>query len=108
MHDRSHSVTLLPVHLPGVRDIAFDDGDDIDLLDQVLNCPSKLEAFFALNREHRNARDLYYVQIPEYYNWKTATGTWAPRQVASKMIGSVYAVSPNDPQLEKYLERPCL
>ncbi|CAG9760350.1 unnamed protein product [Ceutorhynchus assimilis] len=105
MFDRSHSVTLLPVHLPGFRDVFYDEQADVDEVQAALDKPSKLEAFFVLNAESPDARDLLYCQIPEYYIWNARGARWNKRRASSKMIGTVYEVSPNDPQIEKFYLR---
>ncbi|CAG9765576.1 unnamed protein product [Ceutorhynchus assimilis] len=83
MFDRSHTVTLLPVHLPGFRDVFYDEQDDVDEVPAALDKPSKLETFFILKAESPDARDLLYGQIPEYYIWNAGVldGTNVERPV---------------------------
>ena len=96
---------LLPVHLPGLCEIVFYEQDYVKRIQEVLDRSFKLEAYFYLNAEDRNARDLFYVQIPEYYVWQTRTSTWVRRQTVSKMIGAVCGAGPNNPQIELFYLR---
>ncbi|KAJ8949388.1 hypothetical protein NQ318_007484 [Aromia moschata] len=89
MHDRSHAVMVLPVHLPGEDEVLFeeDDGDDQEEFERRLGAPTKLEAWFALNREDPEARRYKYVEIPDHYTW--SRGAWHPRRQVAKLVGCV-------------------
>ncbi|CAH1115855.1 unnamed protein product [Psylliodes chrysocephalus] len=69
MHDRSHSVLVLPVYLQGERTLLYEEFDDFDNIQRRLDSRSKLEAFFKLNREDQEARRNLYAEIPEHYTW---------------------------------------
>ncbi|KAJ8936716.1 hypothetical protein NQ314_012188 [Rhamnusium bicolor] len=107
MHDRSHSVMVLPVHLPGNRMVVFDVNDDADRLEDRLDRISKLEAWFILNRDDVNARRILYSDIPEHYTWDNREG-WRPRRQVSKLVGCIADVSPRQGQMELFFLRVLL
>ena len=51
LHDKSHSVERLPVHLPRGQNVLFEVGREAEALHQALTKQTKLEAYFALNLE---------------------------------------------------------
>lgn len=69
MHDRSHSVMVLPVHLHKERIILYEELDDHENIQRRLESRSKFEAFLKLNRENEEARQYLYAEIPEHYTW---------------------------------------
>ncbi|XP_060519932.1 uncharacterized protein LOC132698088 [Cylas formicarius] len=104
LHDRSHAVVTLPVHLENERPVTFDEGDDEEeLLTRVAdatNYVSKLVAYFRLNAVESEARQLRYVEIPENYVWfhlrillqhlRGATSFESIRTLADGYIGQTY------------------
>ncbi|KAG5861035.1 hypothetical protein JTB14_013981 [Gonioctena quinquepunctata] len=69
LHGRSHSVLVLPVHLPGDRDILYNEEDDVDEIEARLLKPSKLEAWFTLNQNEPRAKAYRWAEIPEHFTW---------------------------------------
>lgn len=49
LHDRSHSVIRLPVHLPNQQCIVFEAGNEENALENAATGHTKLTAWFALN-----------------------------------------------------------
>ncbi|XP_060536677.1 uncharacterized protein LOC132708382 [Cylas formicarius] len=100
LHDRSHAVVTLPVHLENEQLVTFDEDDDEDeLLTRVAdatNYVSKLVAYFRLNAVDPEARRLRYVEIPENYVWFRGEGEWRARQHFNKIVGVIREVSPLD------------
>ncbi|XP_060516472.1 uncharacterized protein LOC132695932 isoform X2 [Cylas formicarius] len=100
LHDRSHAVVTLPVHLENEQPVTFDEDDDEDeLLTRVAdatNYVSKLVAYFRLNAVDPEARRLRYVEIPENYVWFRGEGEWRARQHFNKIVGVIPEVSPLD------------
>ncbi|KAJ8973888.1 hypothetical protein NQ317_019301 [Molorchus minor] len=74
MHDRSHSVMVLPVHLPGGNYVVVDDWEDEGRMEDRLEARSKLEAWFALNGDDADARRFKYAEIPEHFVWERREG----------------------------------
>lgn len=95
MHDRSHTVMRLPVHLPGMQVVRFEDGNEEEALLAAQSKLTKLEYFFELNKSDQNARGLLYTKLPESYVY--ATNKWKRRQRgANKVVTRMYSVSPKD------------
>ncbi|XP_045482768.1 uncharacterized protein LOC123686581 [Harmonia axyridis] len=105
MHGRSHSVLVLPVHLPGERKIIYNEDDDVGQIQQRLEKPSKLEAWFTLNRSDVNARKYKYAEIPEHYVWDNKNAKWYQRSQVSKQIGCMVEISPSEARIEKFFLR---
>ncbi|XP_045482764.1 uncharacterized protein LOC123686578 [Harmonia axyridis] len=105
MHGRSHSVLVLPVHLPGEREIIYNEDDDVGQIQQRLEKPSKLEAWFTLNRSDVNARKYKYAEIPEHYVWDNKNAKWYQRSQVSKQIGCMVEISPSEARIEKFFLR---
>ncbi|KAJ8949401.1 hypothetical protein NQ318_007499 [Aromia moschata] len=88
MHDRSHAVMVLPVHLPGEGTVVYEQDGEIEDLMGRLGKQSKLEAWFDLNKDDAAARRLRYSDIPEHYTWDNRNAVWVARRQVSKMLGS--------------------
>ncbi|RWS19030.1 uncharacterized protein B4U80_11195 [Leptotrombidium deliense] len=67
LHGRSHSVGRLPVHLPGVNRVLFEEGKESEAIAK--NGDTKLTAFFQLNKIAKEARQIKYEDIPLQYKW---------------------------------------
>jgi len=100
LHDKSHAVERLPVHLPRGQNVVFEEGCEEEAYREALAKKSKLEAYFELNRS-RLAKatvrgevppPLPYQDVPLYYVWRH--GAWQERQrswYVDRVIGRVYA-----------------
>ncbi|CAG9825778.1 unnamed protein product [Phaedon cochleariae] len=95
--DRSHSVSVLPVHAENDHQVIFDEYRDTEneIVDRATK-NTKLIAYFNLNRNDPEARLLRYVEIPERYSWNGAKSMWQRRKKASKVIGQLANASPDD------------
>ncbi|KAG5863312.1 hypothetical protein JTB14_024439 [Gonioctena quinquepunctata] len=108
LHARSHSVLVLPVHLPGDRDLLYNEEDDIDEIEARLLKPSKLEAWFTLNQNEPRARTYRYAEIPEYSTWDSKNAKWNIRIQKSEQFGCIAEVSSSEGQIEKFFSRVLL
>jgi len=122
LHARSHAVERLPVHLPGNQIVTFLQGKEAEALDRSADKPTKLMAWFDLNRKQcdsirlpgdelcaaphdsRNwpAKLLLYVDIPSHYVWHSGTASWQQRARSPKggqVVGRMFSVSPKDTEL---------
>ncbi len=107
MSDRSHSVTRLPCHLPGMQYALYQDGEPInDILEE--NAKTQLTEFFKLCQTNPNdTQNLRYIDIPKYYSWNKTTKEWKKRRrVSSDQISRIYTVDPS--QGERYFLRTLL
>lgn len=69
MHDRSHAVIRLPVHLPNLQQIVFEEGNEKEALDQAAVRSTKLLAWFKLNQQDPYANQYLYTEIPHHYTF---------------------------------------
>jgi hypothetical protein len=100
MHDRSHAVIRLPVHLPQQQRITFEEGHEEEALYATLihdarTGITKLTVWFALNAANEDSREFLYTEIPYHYVY--SLGTWKKRQRgAEKMVARMYTVGANE------------
>ncbi|UYV67927.1 hypothetical protein LAZ67_5002522 [Cordylochernes scorpioides] len=106
MHEQSHVIYRLAVHLPNAQALYFNENDSADNLHQKLSKSSTLMEWFKLNQNDHEARNYFYREIPNHYVWETkkTKGTWQPRQRGGEnVIGRMYTVSVSDQ--ERYFLR---
>ncbi len=82
MHDRSHAVTKLQVHLSNQQLVYFEEGNEEEAVEQAAPRNTNLTAYFQLNSEDANAHQYLYREIPLHYVYKTKDGVfkWCRRQ----------------------------
>lgn len=105
MNDKSHAVIRLPVHLPNQQSITIHlEPGEIhisDINDQI----TMLLEYFALNKRDTQARKYYYVQIPQFYTYKSEKVNgkqikfWSKRVKHFNCLGRIYSVSPTNGEL---------
>ena len=97
MHDRSHAVVRLPVHLPDQQMIFIQQGNERQAVERAAQRETRLTDWFALNRTDENARNLFYNEIPYHYVFSKEDTKWKPRQRGNhKVVTRLYSVSPRD------------
>ena len=71
LHENSHTVERLPIHLENQQSVTFREGAEIDELEGVLESASttKLTAYFNLCSTDNFAANLLYHEVPEHYTW---------------------------------------
>ena len=93
MHDQSHTISRLAVHLPNHQTVCFKQSDLDGALSSISFKDSTLMAWFKLNAVDESARCFKYIEIPENFVFERKTG-WKRRQRGgSKVIGRMYTVS---------------
>jgi PIF1-like helicase/Helitron helicase-like domain at N-terminus len=103
MHDRSHCVIRLAVHLENQQGVTFQEGEEQNAID---NSGSTLLAWFQLNASDPLARNFLYTEIPHHYIYVTKTRKWQARKrltLGDKIVVRLYNVSANAG--EKYFLR---
>ena len=81
MHEKSHHVERLAVHLKGGETIVFASGQETEAI--AADSTTTLTAWFALNKEEPDgklppARSLHYTEVPEHFAWnKKRSGSGA-------------------------------
>nr|XP_017227571.1 PREDICTED: uncharacterized protein LOC108192683 [Daucus carota subsp. sativus] len=81
IHHRTLSVERLPFHLPGQKNCTFHAGESLErVVEREIERPSKLEAFFFLNRVDPTAHQYSYDQIPQHFVWNDTLRKWTARK----------------------------
>ena len=92
MHDRSHAVYRLPIHLPNRQLVVFEEGQEELALDSANIRGTALTKYFELNRNDADARSFLYTEIPFHYVYEK--GEWRKRkQGGNKIVPRMYTVS---------------
>ncbi|XP_063781211.1 uncharacterized protein LOC134929546 [Pseudophryne corroboree] len=92
MHDRSHAVIRLPVHLPNQQTIIFEQGNENEALLAAQTGRTKLESWFDLNSNNPQAQQWLYSEIPQHYVY--THGNWQERQRGGEnIVARLYTVS---------------
>jgi hypothetical protein len=101
LHKQVPNIVRLPVHLAGQHMVTFDGGEDPEeVLQRAASEVSKLQAFFAANRDEgalgQAARKYTYQEFPQYFVWKDQAKPprWGIRQKGFA-LGRMYFVSPS-------------
>ena len=101
MHDRSHHIERLAIHLPLQQWIQFEEGQEQEALERASHKETTLTAYFKLNQTDSSARKLLYHEVGENYIFRNYKWTKRQRGFGS-VISRMYMVSPLD------RERYCL
>eukprot|EP00795_Rhopilema_esculentum_P009950 gene9950-18563_t len=97
MHDKSHIIIRLAVHLPLQHNVYFQEGNEERVLN--VNPNTTLTAWFQNNQDDEDAQQYLYTEVPEHYTFHLRTKKWKKRQRAARsIIGRLYQVQPTDPQ----------
>ena len=103
MHEQSHTVIRLPVHLPLDQNVVFTLDNITDAMER--SCETALTAFFKLCSTETISSDLFYWQAGESYRF--VNKKWQLRiRNESNIISRMYGVSPLD--RERYFLRMLL
>ncbi|GBM42458.1 hypothetical protein AVEN_139892-1 [Araneus ventricosus] len=105
MHDRSHAVMRLPVHLPNLKRVTFKDGHEEEALEAARSRQTMLESWFQLNQSDPDAQKLLYTDIP--YNYVYDRNNWKRRKRGcNKIVARMYVLNVKD--TEKFYLRMLL
>ncbi|XP_058810633.1 uncharacterized protein LOC131675610 [Phymastichus coffea] len=107
LHDKSHSIIRLPVHLPNNHSIIISDNvnDPLTLQNLLNSTSSMLLDYFKLNSENEIARQYFYAEIPKHFTHKKQKNEnicldkWSTRKKHFNVIGRMYSVSPTQIEL---------
>ncbi|XP_054706695.1 uncharacterized protein LOC129216505 [Uloborus diversus] len=95
MHDKSHAIIRLPVHLPHMQPVYFYDDEERQALERAAQRQTMLTAWFELNTRDPDANIYLYVDIPKHFVWKN--NKWERRvRLGEKIVSRLYSVSPKD------------
>ena len=101
LHEKSHAIIRLPLHLPNQQSLTIDDGANDQEIANILERITMLLDYFALNRRDEHARQYFYGDIPTHYTFKKQiidgrqVSHWEKRKNRFNCIGRMYSVSLN-------------
>ncbi len=97
MHEQSHAIIRLAVHLPLEQPVYFHDGQEEIALKKAGDKETTLTAWFKLNEKDEGARKYLYPEIPNNYVFDQEHNIWRKRKLGGqKVIGRMYSASPTD------------
>ena len=95
MHEQSHTIIRLSVHLPDQQPVYFQQGHEHEALDRSTYGDTQLTAWFKLNEKDDSARQYLYTEIPNYYLFNKTHKKWIQRKRnGDNIISRMYSVSP--------------
>ena len=106
MHEQSHTIIRLSVHLPEQQPVYFQEGHEQAALDRAALQSTHLTAWFKLNQQSETAHQHLYTQISTHFVFHQQR-EWKPRKRGgNKVITRMYSVRPKD--AERYYLRMLL
>lgn len=97
IHDRSHAVIRLAIHMPDEQLVYFQAGEEETAASGAYNRRTHLTAWFKLNTFDENARQYLYTDIPYHHVYNVRTTDWQIRKRGGhKVVPRMYSVSPKD------------
>lgn len=94
MSGRSHAVQRLAIHTQNQQNIIFEEFKEDEIIDK--NNNTTLTAWFELNKNDKEARNIKYENIPKFYSFNNQEKKWHKRIKTCKTIGRLSNVSPKD------------
>lgn len=95
MHEKSHAIIRLPVHLQDMQPVYFYDNEERQALERAAQKKTMLTAWFDLNATDNEANRYLYADIPKHFVWKN--NKWERRaRLGDKIVSRLYSVSPKD------------
>ena len=97
MHQQSHTIIRLPVHLPGRQNIYFQAGEEERAAVKATEMDTQLTAWFKFNQSNPEANKHLYTDIPNHYIFDSSKREWRPHKKCSlRVISRMYSVNPSD------------
>ncbi|CAF4480814.1 unnamed protein product [Rotaria socialis] len=88
LHDKSHSIIRLAIHLPNMQPVYFAEGNELEALNRATEKDTTLIAWFKLNRDNLVARRYLYHDIPNHFVFDREN-KWKRRQQGGKVISRI-------------------
>ncbi|XP_057290878.1 uncharacterized protein LOC130613570 [Hydractinia symbiolongicarpus] len=99
MHQQSHVVHRLPVHMPNNHFVYFQQGQAEEVLDRAADQATKLIAWFVLNAENHDTRQYMYPDILLCFVFNK-NKVWKSRQGGhGRIMSRMYSASPRAGEL---------
>jgi ATP-dependent DNA helicase PIF1 len=98
LHDSSHTVCRLAVHLENRQSVSFELGKEEDAIQKAALKDTQLTAWFKLNQTDFSSKHLLYHQIPNYFTFKDDKKIWKRRERGydEAIIGRMYMAHPQE------------
>ncbi|XP_076039427.1 uncharacterized protein LOC143024501 [Oratosquilla oratoria] len=96
MHDQSHTVSRLAVHLPDEQKVYYREGNQKQAAARAEERDTQLTAWFKLNQTDENARKFLYCSLPEHYVFNKQTIKWTRRVRLNNIVTRMCSVSPRN------------
>ena len=97
LHDKSHVIFRLAVHLPAQEMVYFHEGEEQAAAERAENRHTHLTAWFKLNRENPDANQYLYQEIPHHFTFDQNRKEWkVRRRNSNKIISRMYASHPKE------------
>jgi hypothetical protein len=80
LHEQSHSIVRLPVHLPRQQPVYFHEGTEEQSLQRASAQDTLLTAWFKLNTTDDDAHQYVYTEIPNHFVFQTRGKRWQTRK----------------------------
>ena len=100
MHEQTHSITRLKIHLPNRQSVVFAHGQEENAIANAAVKDNTLTAWFKLNQSDPTARNFLYPEIPEHFTYDHKKRSYHKRKgYIGKVIGRMYSVSATQGEL---------
>jgi len=96
MHEQSHTICRLAVHLKDEQIVYFDEGQEDKALEKAMKRETTLTAWFKLNQLDSSAHRFFYRDIPNHYTFNSKTWKLRKYGECTNTIGRMYNVSPTE------------
>ena len=80
MHQQSHTVIRLAVHLPEQQRVYYKEGEEAAAAERASTKNTHLTAWFELNSNDESAHHFLYPEIPKHYVFNDRENKWLPRR----------------------------
>ena len=95
LHGISHHIERLAVHLKSMQSCLYEEGAERAARVRAEGRKTSLMAWFVLNQETEDFRDVLYINIPQHCVWNARDTRWVKRQRGSdKVIARLSGASP--------------
>ena len=97
LHEQSHAIVRLPVHLQQQHVVHFREGSKDQALESASRKDTMLTTWFKLNTESEDARQFLYTDVPNHDVFDRKKKEWkARKRGGKKIIARMYSVSVKD------------
>ena len=99
MQARSHAVERLPLHLPNMQNVVFNNEEEKKALEKSIRQGTRLTNYFRLCSTDPEARKILYKDIPKYYYYRNHRWVRRVGHNSKRCVGRMLVTSSNDREL---------